>query len=84
VTGPFFLATLGCKVNQYESHALREAWLARGLRETKDPAQAGVILVNSCAVTAKAVADVRATVRRLNRAAPETAIILSGCAAEVL
>ena len=80
----FFLATLGCKVNQYESHALREAWLGRGLRETKDPARAGIILVNSCAVTAKAVADVRATVRRLNRAAPEAAIIISGCAAEVL
>jgi len=86
VTGQntFFLATLGCKVNQYESHALREAWLGRGLRETKDPALAGIILVNSCAVTAKAVADVRATVRRLNRAAPGAAIIISGCAAEVL
>jgi len=86
VTGrsSFFIATLGCKVNQYESHALREAWLGRGLCETQEPGRAGIILVNSCAVTAKAVVDVRATVRRLHRAAPEAAIIISGCAAEVL
>jgi len=80
----FFIATLGCKVNQYESHALREAWLGRGLCETQEPGRAGIILVNSCAVTAKAASDVRATVRRLHRAAPEAAIVISGCAAEVL
>ena len=80
----FYLATLGCKVNQYESHALREAWSARGWLEAESPEQAGVILVNSCAVTARAVADVRNAVRRLHRAAPESAIIVTGCAAEVL
>ena len=80
----FYLATLGCKVNQYESHALREAWSARGWQEAERPEQAGVILVNSCAVTARAVADVRNAVRRLHRAAPQSAIIITGCAAEVL
>lgn len=80
----FYLATLGCKVNQYESHALREAWSARGWQEAERPEQAEVILVNSCAVTARAVADVRNAVRRLHRAAPESAIIVTGCAAEVL
>ena len=85
MSGPsFYLATLGCKVNQYESHALREAWLGRGLREAADPARADLILVNSCAVTARAAADVRATVRRLHRAAPGARIIITGCAAEVL
>ena len=77
----FYIATLGCKVNQYESQALREAWVAAGLCETREPEQAAVILVNSCAVTAKAVADVRNAVRRLHRAAPEAAIIVTGCAA---
>ncbi len=80
----FHITTLGCKVNQYESHALREAWLRRGLREAADPAQAEVLFINSCAVTARAVADLRAAVRRLHRAAPEARIILTGCAAEVL
>ena len=80
----FFLSTLGCKVNQYESQALREAWRTRGFREADKVEEADYILVNSCAVTAKAVADVRNTVRRLNRAAPGASIIVSGCAAQVL
>ena len=80
----FYLATLGCKVNQYESHALREAWSVQGCLELATPESADVILVNSCAVTARAVADVRNTVRRLHRAAPQASIIVTGCAAEVL
>lgn len=79
----FFLATLGCKVNQYESHALREAWLAQGMLEAALPEEADVIVVNSCAVTAKAVADVRAVLRRLRRAAPQATIIMTGCAANL-
>lgn len=80
----FFIATLGCKVNQYESHSLREAWLADGWAEVASAEEAGRIIVNSCAVTAKAVADVRNTVRRLHRASPEAKIIVTGCAAQVL
>jgi MiaB/RimO family radical SAM methylthiotransferase len=79
----FYLTTLGCKINQYESHALREAWVASGMSEADDPARASVILVNSCAVTARAMADVRNTVRRLHRIAPEAAIIITGCAAQI-
>lgn len=80
----FYLATLGCKVNQYESHALREAWTARGFTEAARPEEAGYIVVNSCAVTSRAVADVRRTVNRLLRAAPGASLIVTGCAAEVL
>lgn len=80
----FFATTLGCKVNQYESRSLCEAWRALGLEETGDPGGADWILVNSCAVTAKAVADVRSAVRRLHRAAPQASILVTGCAAEVL
>lgn len=77
----FHIATLGCKVNQYESQAIREAWLAAGLAESGEPQKAGLILVNSCAVTAKAVADVRRVVRRLHHDAPDADIIVTGCAA---
>lgn len=77
----FYIATLGCKVNQYESQAIREAWIAAGLGETREPESARLILVNSCAVTAKAVADVRHAIRRLHRAAPDASIIVTGCAA---
>ncbi|MGE4298132.1 MAG: MiaB/RimO family radical SAM methylthiotransferase [Desulfovibrionaceae bacterium] len=80
----FHIATLGCKINQYESQALREAWCAMGWTETGDPALAGTVIVNSCAVTQNAIRDLRQTVRRLHRANPGAAIIVTGCAGEVL
>ena len=49
----FFCATFGCKVNQYETQALREAWIRAGGAETAEPARADVLLVNSCAITAR-------------------------------
>lgn len=80
----FFALTLGCKINQYETEAVREAWLARGWREAAEPADADVLLINSCAVTARAVADVRQAVARMHRAAPQGRIVVTGCAAQVL
>lgn len=78
----FALVTFGCKVNRYESHALREAWLGRGLRE-EDEKRAGTVCVATCAVTAKGVADARAAIRRVRRENPDAAIIVTGCAAQV-
>lgn len=78
----FHIVSLGCKVNQYEAQALREAWCKAGYTESNAPAEAGVIVIHTCAVTANAVADVRAMIRRMHRAAPQAAIRLMGCAAE--
>ena len=79
-----YAATLGCKINQYETQAITEAWRAGGFESTEQAAEADVILVNSCAVTAHAVADLRKTVRKLHRENPEAGIIVTGCAAQVL
>ncbi len=78
----FCIRTFGCKVNQYESQSLREAWLSMCGTETDDPAVADVVLLNTCAVTANAVADARQSVHRLNREAPRVCIVIAGCAAE--
>lgn len=80
----FHVSTLGCKINQYESEALAEAWRAGGLVECDEPEQAQVLLVNSCAVTNRAVSDLRATVRRLRKGNPTARIVVTGCAAQVL
>ncbi len=81
----FYTATLGCKINQYETRSIAEAWAGDGgAVETGSPEEASLILVNSCAVTANAVADLRKTVRRLNRANPAAGIIVTGCAAQVM
>lgn len=66
----FCILTFGCKVNQYESQSVREAWQRMDGAETDAPAEADVILLNTCAVTANAVTDARQAVRRLQREAP--------------
>ena len=80
----FALVTLGCKVNQYEAQALREAWITCGQEESRDTAKADTICLSTCAVTAKAVADARAIIRRTHRENPNASIIVTGCAAQVL
>ena len=80
----FHVSTMGCKINQYESEALAEAWRTRGLVEATAPEDAEVLLVNSCAVTSRAVRDLRALVRRLRKANPGARIVVTGCAAQVL
>lgn len=80
----FYITTLGCKINQYESQSIREAWTKAGCIETKDPSETDIILLNSCAVTAHAVSDLRQQTRKLMRQAPEAEVIITGCAAEVL
>lgn len=79
----FFIATFGCKVNQYESQSLREAWQKLGGEECDAPGEADVLCVNSCAITAKGERDARNAVFRLRREAPAARLILTGCAARL-
>lgn len=78
----FHIHTQGCKVNQSESRDLREAWLAAGRQEC-GPEEADRIVVNSCAVTERALADLRALLRRLRRVNPTAHLVLTGCAPAV-
>lgn len=78
----FYIATFGCKVNQYESQALREAWERLGGVETDRPEDANYLLINSCAITARAERNARNAVFKLKQLAPGAKIILSGCAAQ--
>lgn len=87
----FYTATMGCKINQYETHAIAEAWAAgaggeaeQECVEVRSPHAADLILVNSCAVTANAVSDLRQAIRRLHRDNPKAGIIITGCAAQVM
>ena len=79
----FHIMTFGCKVNQYESQSIREAWQALGGTEVTDPARADVALVNSCAITAQGERDARHALYRLRRAAPHARCILTGCSARL-
>jgi len=76
----FFILTLGCKINQYESHAIRERWISRGLEEVSSARDADLILINSCAVTENAISDVKKYARRFIRENPGATIVVTGCA----
>lgn len=78
----FYIDTYGCKVNQYESESIAEAWHSLGGEKCDDPRKADYILVNSCAITSRAERDARNAVFRFKREAPQAKVILSGCAAQ--
>jgi len=52
--------TLGCKLNQYETEAIREQFEARGYAVVDFREPADIYVVNSCTVTKKADSDARA------------------------
>ena len=70
---PIF-ATLGCRLNAYETEAMRELSAAAGLQQA--------VIVNTCAVTAEAVRKARQEIRRLRREHPQARLIVTGCAAQ--
>jgi threonylcarbamoyladenosine tRNA methylthiotransferase MtaB len=78
----FHLTTFGCKVNQYETQVILEHWTRQGHVQVAEAAQADVILIHSCAVTAKAVSELRKTIAALQRSAPNAEIVITGCAAQ--
>jgi threonylcarbamoyladenosine tRNA methylthiotransferase MtaB len=76
-----FIATHGCRANQYDSAAVR-AMLEQGGHEiAAAPEDADTAVFNSCAVTAAAEADLRQAVRRAARSNPALRTLVMGCAA---
>ncbi|WBU63424.1 tRNA (N(6)-L-threonylcarbamoyladenosine(37)-C(2))-methylthiotransferase MtaB [Paracoccus aerodenitrificans] len=73
MSAPVF-STHGCRLNAYESEAMREMAEAAGLK--------GAVIVNTCAVTAEAVRKARQDIRRLARDNPGAPVIVTGCAAQ--
>ncbi len=78
----FAFVTFGCKVNQYESQALRERMAGRGMSEVASEAGADLFVINTCTVTETATAGAQRTVRRLARRFPFSEITVTGCAAD--
>ncbi|KAF0115138.1 MAG: MiaB-like tRNA modifying enzyme [Rhodobacteraceae bacterium] len=73
MNAPVF-ATLGCRLNAYETEAMKELAAAAGL--------SGAVIVNTCAVTGEAVRKAKQEIRRLSRENPGASIIVTGCAAQ--
>jgi len=67
--------TQGCRLNAYETEAMKELANAAGLKD--------VVVVNTCAVTAEAVRKSKQEIRKLRRDNPSSQMIVTGCAAQI-
>lgn len=78
------LATLGCKVNQYESAGMAETLRENGYAPVSFSGMADIYIINTCTVTGKADFQSRQLIRRAARHNPRAAILVTGCYAQVL
>jgi threonylcarbamoyladenosine tRNA methylthiotransferase MtaB len=73
MTPPKF-TTLGCRLNAYETEAMKDLAGQAGLENA--------VVLNTCAVTAEAVRKARQEIRKLRRENPHARLIVTGCAAQ--
>lgn len=71
---PPVFATLGCRLNAYETEAMKDLAAAAGVE--------GAVIINTCAVTSEAVRKARQEIRKLRRENPDAKLIVTGCAAQ--
>lgn len=71
--------SLGCKVNSYESNALKELFFKNGFDDNCKP---DIIVINTCSVTAVADQKSRQIIRREKRNNKDAVIVVMGCFAQ--
>ena len=77
----FFIKTLGCKVNQYESQVIREGFLKNGYVEAENAHQADISIINTCTVTSasdsKSLKSIHSSIK-----CNQKCVIATGCMIE--
>ncbi|MFT4716453.1 MAG: threonylcarbamoyladenosine tRNA methylthiotransferase MtaB [Paracoccaceae bacterium] len=73
-SAPIF-ETLGCRLNAYETEAMRDQVALAGLDD--------IVVINTCAVTAEAVRTAKQKIRRMRRDHPTAKMVVTGCAAQI-
>src|SRR5436190_1028901 len=75
--------TLGCKLNFSETSTLSRLLESEGLEKKEFDDQADVYVINTCSVTDNADKECRQIVRRIQRKAPESLVVITGCYAQL-
>ena len=78
----YFVENFGCRATQADGAALERQLHDRGLSRAGSAANAEVVVLNTCTVTASADQDARSTIRRVRRENPNAKIIVTGCYAQ--
>ncbi|MCU0971345.1 MAG: tRNA (N(6)-L-threonylcarbamoyladenosine(37)-C(2))-methylthiotransferase MtaB, partial [Gammaproteobacteria bacterium] len=77
------LTTLGCRLNEAELERWSRDFQLRGHVLAREPDEADIVVVNTCAVTDEAVRKSRKLVRRAQRSNPVAKLVVSGCYASL-
>jgi threonylcarbamoyladenosine tRNA methylthiotransferase MtaB len=75
--------TLGCKLNFSETSAISRQMEVDGFVKKDFDEQADVYVINTCSVTDNADKECRQLVRRIQRRAPESMVVITGCYAQL-
>lgn len=78
----FYVANFGCRATQADGAAIERQLRKRGLERAGEPSEAGLVVLNTCTVTAAADQDARAAIRRIHRRNPDAQIVVTGCYAQ--
>ena len=76
------MENFGCRATQADGAAIERQFRERGLERAREPGEAGIVVLNTCTVTAAADQDARAAIRRIHRKNPEAQIVVTGCYAQ--
>ena len=75
--------TLGCKLNFSETSTLSRIMEQKGFEKKEFDDMADVYVINTCSVTENADKECRQLVRRIQRKAPESFVVITGCYAQL-
>jgi len=78
----FAIATLGCKVNQYESSAIKEELIIKGYTYVSFEQLADIYIINTCTVTNMAAKKSKQIIRRARMLNKNAYIVVTGCLAQ--
>jgi threonylcarbamoyladenosine tRNA methylthiotransferase MtaB len=80
--GGYYIENFGCRAAQADGSAIERQLSARGMHRANAAAEAKLVVLNTCTVTAAADQDARAAVRRILRQQPDARILVTGCYAQ--
>jgi len=75
--------TIGCRANQADTARMESLFPPDNIVNPKNNESCEILVINTCAVTARAEADARKLIRRAKRINPDVEIIVTGCAVQV-
>lgn len=81
-----YVKSFGCQMNVYDSHRMADTLAREGFVETQDPAEADLVILNTCHIREKAAEKVYSELGRLRKqkqeAGSDTMIAVAGCVAQ--